>query len=181
MRSGFRLRWRLWLALVGSTLAACAGLSVERMVPADPVAATQRFDRALRIASVSGGRSPEFGGAAVVSSEMMREALLSALRRSNLFRAVEAERPGDYDLHAQIYAQTQSADSLDYVASLGVRYRLVDTRSGAEVWQRELNSRYLVAVSSALSGATRTVTAREQSVRDNLARLVRDLASLDLK
>jgi len=181
MTHGHWLRWRLCIALIGTTLAGCAGLSVDRMLPTDPPAATPRVDRTLRVASVTGGRSPDFGGPAVVSSEMMREALLAALRRSNLFRGVDAERPGDYDLHAQIHDQTQNADSLDYVATLGVRYRLVDTRSGAEVWRRDLNSRYLVAVSSALSGATRTVTAREQSLRDNLTRLVKDLAALNLQ
>ena len=116
----------------------------------------------------------------MISNEMYREALVSALRKSNLFRRVETDSVGDYELHTDLVAQGQSL-GLDYRSSMVAQYRITDVRSGAERWKRGFNSRHEVTVGQALSGATRTTMAQEGSVRENLAQLVTALSTAELK
>ena len=172
---------RLVVLALAAALAACASLNVDRMMPTTQPVHVHRFDGTLHVLPVTGAQPEQFGGAARISNEMFREALVSALRKSNLFRRVETNQAGDYQLRAEITTQDQTTQGLDYVSLLGVRYRIVDTRSGAELWRREINSRHLVAVSQALSGATRTVTAQEATVRDNLTRMLTALAAVEPK
>lgn len=166
--------------VVALAVAACASLDVDRMLPPIESASQHRFDVALRVLPVTGARQESFGGPALVSDAMYREALVRTLRQSNLFRQIETERPGDYELHTELFAQGQGAVALDYRSALIVQYRIVDARTGADLWNKGFNSRKEVTVTQALSGAKRTVSAQEGSVRDNLAQLVAALSSAEL-
>ena len=166
--------------LMYAALAGCAGLAVERMMPTNAAAPAPRFDGSLRVLPVTGARDSQFGGPALISNEMYREALVSALRKSNLFRRVETDGAGDYALHTDLVAQGQSL-GLDYRSSMVAQYRITEMRSGAERWKRGFNSRHEVTVGQALSGATRTTMAQEGSVRENLAQLITALSTAELK
>jgi hypothetical protein len=160
-------------------LTACGGLVVDRMIPPTEAASAHRFNGVLHVMPVTGARPAQFGGPALVSNEMYREALVTALRRSNLFRGVETEKSGDYDLHTDFVAQGQGV-GLDYRSAMVVQYRIVQAQSGAELWKQGINSRYEVTVSQALSGATRTTMANEGSARENLAQLISALSTARL-
>lgn len=168
-----------WLALAVS-FAGCASLAVDRMLPPVNAAQTPRFDAALRVLPVTGARQELFGGPALVSNEMYRDALAQALKQSNLFRRISTDEQGDYELHTELFAQGQGDVALDYRSAMVVQYRIVDRRSGTDAWRKGFNSRKEVTVSQALSGARRTVTAQEGSVRDNLAQLIAALAEARL-
>jgi hypothetical protein len=171
----------LVLIALAAACVGCASLEVDRMLPPVKAVPTQRFNVVLRVLPVTGARQELFGGPALVSNEMYREALANALRQSNLFRQVETERPGDYELHTELFAQGQGVVALDYRSAMVVQYRVVDTRSGADLWKKGFNSRTEVTVTQSLSGAKRTVTAQEGSVRDNLAQLIAAMSTAELK
>ena len=97
-----------------------------------------------------------------------------------MFRQIETEQPGEYELHTELISQGQGAVALDYRSAMVVQYRIVDTRSGADLWKKGFNSRAEVTVSQSLSGAKRTVSAQEGSVRENLAQLIAALLTADL-
>jgi hypothetical protein len=158
-------------ALVLGLLTACGGLEVARMLPPTAPAPVPRFAGVLRVMPVTGAKTAQFGGPALVSNEMFREALVAALRRSNLFRGVETEARADWELHADFLAHGQGV-GLDYRAAMVVQYRIVQQRSGTEIWRQGINSRHEVTVSQAFSGATRTIMANEGSVRENLTQLI---------
>ncbi|MBP7614718.1 MAG: hypothetical protein KA756_03630 [Steroidobacteraceae bacterium] len=166
---------------LAAVVAGCASLAVDRMLPPVKAAPTPRFDAALRALPVTGARQEMFGGPALVSNEMYCDALVQALKQSNLFRHVSTEGQGDYELHTELFAQGQGDVALTYRSAMVVQYRIVDTRTRAEVWKKGFNSREQVSVSQAFSGAKRTVTAQEGSVRDNLAQLIAALSTAEFK
>lgn len=165
-------------------LTGCGGLAVTRMIPQTSIEPTPRFNVVLRVMPVTNAKVQQWGGPALVSNEIYREALVSTLRKSNLFRRIETEQPGDLELHADFVAHgqgTRGAVGLDYRSAMVVQYRIVETASGSELWSQGFNSRHEVAVSQAFSGAARTIEAQEGSVRDNLAQLVKALSAAELK
>lgn len=181
MKSPIRQFVLLTSLALAAALSGCASLAVDRMLPPAKAAQTPRFDAALRILPVKGARQEMFGGPALVSNEMYRDALVQALKQSNLFRQISTEGHGNYELHTELFAQGQGDVALDYRSAMVVQYRIVNTQSGADVWRKGFNSRKEVTVSQALSGARRTVTAQEGSVRDNLAQLITALSAAEFK
>lgn len=173
------LRARAAIVLV-FVLAACGGLDVARMAPPITPVAVPRFDGVLQVMPVTGAQAAQFGGPALVSNEMYREALVSALTKSKLFRGVVTDAQGDWALHTHFVAHGQGGAGLDYRAAMVVQYRIVQVRSATELWRQGINSRYEVTVSQALSGATRTTMANEGSVRENLGQLIAALTTLTL-
>lgn len=173
------LRRRATVALVACVLTACGGLDVARMLPPTVPAPEPRFQGVVRVMPVTGARPTHFGGPALVSNEMFRDALVAALAKSKLFGRVESEARGDWELHADFVAHGQGV-GLDYRAAMVVQYRIVQARSAAEVWRQSINSRHEVTVSQALSGATRTTRANEGAVRENLAQLIGMLSTATL-
>lgn len=164
---------------LSALLAGCGGLAVNRMIPQTAVESAPRFDAVVRVLPVTNAKVQQWGGPALVSNEMYREALAATLRKSNLFKGVETENSGDYDMHADFVAHGQGP-GLDYRSAMVVQYRIVQTGSGTELWSQGFNSRHEVSVSQAFSGAARTVEAQEGSVRDNLAQLVEALSKAEL-
>lgn len=153
-----------------ATLAACASLTVSRMVPDTGPAPAAPIPQGVRLASVEGGRSASFGGAAMLEDKTIREAVLATLRKARLFASV-SETEGDIDLAVKVLSQDQvvgESGFLHYKARLVVAYTFSD-RAGAPIWRETYETSFS---SSAFSGATRTVEAREGAIRLNLAELV---------
>ena len=172
------------MIVMACLLAGCGGLAVNQMIPQTAVQTVPRFNAVLRVLPVTNAKVQQWGGPALVSNEMYREALVTTLQKSNLFRRIETEQPGDLELHADFVAHGQGTGGsvgLDYRSAMVVQYRIVQAGSGTELWSQGFNSRNEVAVSQAFSGAARTIEAQEGSVRDNLAQLVEALSKAELK
>jgi hypothetical protein len=179
MNRRFSLEASAWAA-ASILLSACAGLTVDRMIPPMTVEPAPRFAMTLHVMPVTGAEPQQFGGPALVSNEMYRDALVATLRKSNLFASVQTRQTADCELHAQIVAHGQGP-TLTYRSAMVVQYRLVQSGTGAELWSQGFNSRHEVGVSQALAGARRTVEAQEGSVRDNLAQLIEALSKAELR
>ena len=61
------------------------------------------------------------------------------------------------------------------------QYWLVDTRTSEEVCRKGINARNEERVSETWSGAARAVKALEGAVRDNISRLIEELAKANLQ
>ncbi len=163
---------RLWiLLLIPLVTCACASLDPARMAPQPSGTLPTKIDTRIKVMDVSGGRESVFGGPQMIEGQQYKEALILALERSGLFKDVSSEH-GDLNLYTTIRSQDQKVSrGLQYTATMVVTYRFTDAADNL-VWSASYDSEFS---STAISGATRTVSAREGSARENLASLVRGI------
>jgi hypothetical protein len=170
-RINFLVSLLLILLLVG-----CAGLDSRRM--AAQVDADQQFSTGHSIDKIAirGEKEEVFGGPAYARKEQILDAARITLRNSGLFDSVD-EGKGDLTLHIIVRAQNQKHTvMLEYTAIITITYRLTDPK-GEVIWTQSYETEFS---SHAFSGATRTVEAREGSVRENLAAMIDGIKSLEL-
>lgn len=152
-------------------IAGGCGPHTARMVPGLPSPPELRVGSSVRVMEVTGGKKPTFGGPELITNEQFQRALISTLERSGLFTAVSTDK-GDLDFYASIRSQDQKQSrGLQYTARMVVSYKITD-HAGNIVWSESYDSE---SSSVAFAGWTRTVQAREGSVRENLASLVKGL------
>ncbi len=154
-------------------LMSCAGLDGLRMAPQFDQQSTNSFhiDDSIISITVRGEKEEIFSGPAYAKKEQIQQALIIGLRNANFFNSVD-EGKGTLNLTAIVRSQGQSVSGmLEYRAKLTISYRITDT-SGKLVWFKTYESEFS---SHAFSGATRTVEAREGSVRENLQSFIKGL------
>lgn len=172
---------KIKLTLVAVALlftAACAGLDSERMV-AFTSADQMPFQtgKSIRNIEVRGETEEIFSGPAYAKKEQILEAATTTLRDSKYFESV-SEGEGDLTLNIIVRSQSQkSSMMLEYRANITITYRFEDS-SGELIWFKTYETEFS---SHAFSGATRTVEAREGSVRENLASLLEGIRTSWLK
>ena len=155
-------------------ISGCSGPNARSMVPAtveqNNLAA---ISKSVRIAEVTGGRKSTFGGAAMISNELLKAALLETFQRAKIFRSVVSEGESDIDLQANIVSQGQKIGSLlEYRHNMIVNYNFIDRKSGNVAWRETYQSEF---GSRAFAGGTRTVRSVEGTVRENLMLLLQDV------
>jgi hypothetical protein len=152
----------------------CSGPNARSMVPATAEQNNSAaISKSIRIAEVTGGRKSTFGGAAMVSNELFKAALLETFQHAKVFRSVVTEGESDVDLQANIVSQGQKIGSLlEYRHNMIVNYNFIDRKSGNVVWRETYQSEF---GSRAFAGGTRTVRSVEGTVRENLTLLLEDV------
>jgi len=180
MNSNFRLpETATWIRNILITVASCAlliscaGLDGVRMAPhfEQPPINSFHIDDSIISITVKGEKEEIFSGPAYAKKEQIQQALRIGLRNANIFNSVD-EGKGTLNLTAIVRSQSQSASlMLEYRAKLTVSYRITDTTDKI-VWFKTFESEFS---SHAFSGATRTVEAREGSVRENLKSFINGL------
>ncbi|MEH6472024.1 MAG: hypothetical protein V7752_12315 [Halopseudomonas sp.] len=164
----------LFVSLVLLTLANCAGLDSKNMVAqVDETAAPFTTGQSIAKIEIRGEKEEVFGGPAFAQKDQIIDAARATLRNSGLFTSVD-EGQGELRLEIIVRSQNQlDSMMLEYTAVTTITYRFTDP-SGKIVWFKTYETEFS---SHAFSGATRTVEAREGSVRENLASLVEGIST----
>jgi hypothetical protein len=166
---------RVFAAAIWATVLAGCGANPERLVPDlsdrhyTPAMAT------LRVMPV-----PETPFAlrtpGTPTGAHFREAVVRALRNSNLFRAVVTDGAADFLLKTNVSAKflpPTRAPQWEARYECIADYELVDAATGKTLWTNAIRS---VAGSTALGGAKRIAESSENSVRENVKTLVTQAA-----
>lgn len=158
-----------YLALTG-----CAGLDSKNMAAQlDQSVTISNTGQSIADIEIRGEREEVFGGPAFATKEQILDAARVTLRNSGLFNSVD-EGQGSLTLHIIVRSQNQTHTTmLEYTGIITITYRFADTH-GDVVWFKTYETEFS---SHAFSGATRTVEAREGSVRENLASLIEGINS----
>lgn len=118
----------LFLSALIVSIMGCSGLKALNMVP---VTAKQNptniSSKTVRVAEITGGRESTFGGAEMVTNELLKSALFEALQQGKLFRAVVMEGDSNLDVQANIVSQGQKIGSfLEYRHNMIINYKFID-------------------------------------------------------
>ena len=157
------------------SLYGCSNVNTKEMIPEDVFASEIQLSKSLGI-TVTGGQDTVFGMYATVNAAEFAIPLVAALQDLGLFRSIVDLTP-DYVLEANISAQSQTTDKLDYTGLMTVSYRLLDSDSQALLWADTIKTQHTATLSDAFSGVKRTTMAREGAVRKNIALLIERLQS----
>ncbi len=152
------------------TLSGCGGLNPKNMVPDIDTQWSLQTGKSIRTVAVRGERESIWGGPLYAQKEQIHFVVVEALRASGFFTSVDT---GAGDLNLEIFVEEQSQDPglFPYTGRMAVTYRFTDT-NGEAVWSATLNSS---GSSNALSGVTRTIVARERTVKANVTAFINEL------
>jgi ABC-type uncharacterized transport system auxiliary subunit len=109
---------------------------------------------------------------AKITESIFRDALMNTLAHSGEFKTVGTAGVQDYRLDGSLYAQQVAIAGFNATATIGVRYKLVETSSQKQVWGDSVVSQ------CAFSGTESE--GNECAMRKNLAVLVERLGRLQL-
>ena len=171
--------WRILPVVAALLLAGCGGIEVKDMVPESTNTSGMRFEQSLKIVEPIGGRKSVFGVQDYVENQEMHGALMAAFQKSNLFSSVTDSVSADLELHTEIIEVAPSG-GFNMTFAFVTQYWLVDPKTGEEIWRKGINARNEERLSDTWSGAARAVKALEGAVRDNISRLIDELAEADL-
>lgn len=167
------------LATMTILLAGCGGIEVKEMVPDSTNVSGKQFEQSLKIVEPIGGQKSVFGVQDYVENYEMHGALLGAFEDAKLFSSVTDSGSADLELHTEIIEVAPSG-GMNMTFAFVTQYWLVDSKSGEEIWRKGINARNEERLSETWSGAARAVKALEGAVRDNISRLIEELAKADL-
>lgn len=173
------------LYLIASTglLALLAGCATPAAVSNMSVYATQRtapaaLKNAIAVADVDGGRETNPLWVSQVSSESFRSALEDSLANAGVFeRALSASK---YRLTASLNQLEQPAFGFDMTVTSSVKYTLVDTKTGKDVYSRLIRAPFTAGFSDSPLGSTRVRIATEGSIKKNIELLINDLLMMNM-
>ena len=167
------------MAIAALFLAGCGGIEVKRMVPESTNTSGKHFDQSLKIVEPIGGQKSVFGVQDYVENQEMHGALMGAFEQASLFSSVTDSGTADLELHTEIIEVAPSG-GFNMTFAFVTQYWLVDTKTSEEIWRKGINARNEERVSETWSGAARAVKALEGAVRDNISRLIEELAKAEL-
>jgi hypothetical protein len=181
------------VAIMSAALAAAcsmpAGPSVEQMQPPAPLAAAPSGQFATRTLFVAEVEGEQDGGAQQNLREALWFAMEPSLRNAHIFKAVVTNGAADFRLDSAIVAHKELTGAISATSSiLMVRYKLIETSTGAVVWRETITTHYDAppssgALATSLLFGTGNLNpdvsgANEGAVRDNLSRLIAKLSAL---
>ena len=166
--------------LVASTvlLALLAGCATPAAVSNMCVYPTQRtapaaLKNAIAVADVTGGRETNPLWVSQVASDAFRSALEDSLANAGVFeRGLAASK---YRLTADLNQLEQPAFGFDMTVTSSIKYTVVDTKTGKEVYSRLIRAPFTAGFSDSPLGATRVRLATEGSIKKNIELLINDL------
>lgn len=173
---------RLLQLFIGTVFVALlAGCATPAAVSNMSVYTTQRpapaaLKNSIAVADVTGGRETNPLWISQVSSEAFRSALEDSLSNAGVFeRVLSASK---YRLTADLNQLEQPAFGLDMTVTSSVKYTLVETKSGKQVYSRLVRAPFTAGFSDSPLGATRVRIASEGSIKKNIELLINDLLLL---
>lgn len=151
-------------------LSGCGSLNSKNMVPDIDTQWSLQTGKSIRIVAVRGEQESIWGGPLYVQKEQIHAVVVEALTASGFFSSVDTGA-GDLNLEVVVRLQSQDAGLFPYTGRMTVTYRFTDT-SGEAVWSATLKSS---GSSNAISGVTRTIVARERTVKANVTAFINEL------
>lgn len=152
-----------------ATPAAVSNMSVYTTQRIAPVA----LKNTIAVADVTGGRETNPLWVSQVSSAAFRSALEDSLANAGVFeRVLSASK---YRLTADLNALEQPAFGIDMTVTSTIKYTVIDTKNGKEVYSRLVRAPFTAGFSDSPLGATRVRIATEGSVKKNIELLINDL------
>ena len=128
---------------------------------------------AIAVADVTGGRETNPLWVSQVSSEAFRSALEDSLANAGVFqRTLSASK---YRLTASLGQLEQPAFGIDMTVTSSIRYTVVDTKTGKDVYSRLIRAPFTAGFSDSPLGTTRVRIATEGSIKKNIELLINDL------
>lgn len=108
-----------------------------------------------------------------LTDSAFRDALINTLAQSRLFKSVDDGGNQDYEIAASVFSQQVSIAGFSATATIGVRYKLIETASKKEVWNDSLVSQCDFTGTEAQGN--------ECATRKNLSLLIERLSKLSLR
>lgn len=152
-----------------ATPAAVSNMSVftsQRTAPAD-------LKNAIAVADVTGGRETNPMWISQVSSADFRSALEDSLANAGIFERVLST--SKYRLIANLNQLEQPAFGIDMTVTSTIKYTVVDTKTGKDVYSRLIRAPFTAGFSDSPLGSTRVRIATEGSIKKNIEMLINDL------
>lgn len=117
--------------------------------------------------------SAEPAAEARLTDSAFHDALVDTLVQSGLFKSVGEDGNRDYEIAASVFSQQVSIAGFSSTATIGVRYKLIETASKKEVWSDSLVSQCDFTGTEAQGN--------ECATRKNLSLLIERLSKLSLR
>jgi hypothetical protein len=161
-----------------AVISGCATGSKPDAMVVQIVAPVHKSDSDVSVA-VSGGKETSKMGASQISDDAFGQALRDSIAKSGLFNKVSAEG-GRYRLTSFIGKVDQPMFGFSLTVKMEVSYTLKDTRSGATVWTKDVNSEYTAKTGEAFAAVERLRLANEGAARENIRQAITEMAALTL-
>lgn len=130
----------------------------------------------LAVADVTGGKDTNPMWVSNVSSSDFERALEASLRDAGLLST--NRQGGTHTITAHLLKLDQPLMGASMTVTASVQYAVVERRSGKTVYERTITLPYTAAWNASFLGSERLRLANEGAVRENLQKLVQDLAAL---
>ena len=122
-------------------LAGCAGISVSSMVPPPAATSATPINRSVRVLEIANAATSLV---APVTGDQLREALIIALTKANVFRSTSAGGESEIDLRTTIVSQTitrfRSLTALEFRRDVTINYEFLDRATGNTVWRETIRA-----------------------------------------
>jgi len=133
-------------------------------------------NKMLTVGEVKGTEQKDLLGIETISvgSDVVKDALINTMQSSGIFKDVSANSGGDYVLSAQIISQKLEG-GMSNTLTLMIRYRLIDSISGKNIWAGNIFSEKSLSVTDVFTGAERLKQLRQMTFHDNFSKLAIEL------
>ncbi len=132
------------------------------------------LQRGITVGAVSGGHDTNALWMSKVGNEEFARALRDSLAAAGMLAA--GPGPGQYVLLADLQRLKQPVFGFNMKVTAVVGYQLRERSSGMPVFQTEVTTPYTAEMSEAFLGVERLKLANEGAIRENIERLIRELA-----
>lgn len=134
--------------------------------------------RNIALLPVQGGQDTSMWWGTRISSMSLNQAYQESLRRLGLL--ADLPENGRYQLQVQVLALAQPNVPVAPEVAIAVRYTLTERVTGAPLYQRVLRTTQKAGIDASLDPTQQLRIATEAALRENIAELIRELASLQL-
>lgn len=134
--------------------------------------------RNVLLLPVRGGQETSRWWGSRVSDQSLNQAYQESLRRLGLM--ADVPDAGHYELRVQLLAMAQPPLPVQPDVAVSVNYTLTERGATAPLYQRTLRTNASAGVSDSLNPHEQLRMASESALRNNIAELIRELASLQL-
>jgi hypothetical protein len=131
------------------------------------------------VVTVTGGEKTNPMWTSQISSEDFLTALIVSLRKSALFKSVEASGDAAYRLDATLEDLDQPIAGFNMTVALRVDWKLTRLSDNHVLWHDKILSTYTAKVGDAFAGIKRLRLANEGAARNNIEDALAKLAALD--
>ena len=178
-----RSTWGAALCFCVALISGCAAPArVDQMTvsgqPEQRIAATPLREN-VAVRDVTGGRETNPMWMSNVSSNEFSQAIEGSMRTVGLL--APNRQAARYMLSAHLTSLDQPFIGLDMTVTASVKYSVVESASGKEIFQKTVIAPYTAKFSDAFAGVERLKLANEGAIRTNITQLIDDLFRLKIE